>query len=174
MQHCSCCLHANTAAELEDVGEEGKRPDPSHTQIHIHYKIGHFALLLVVGLRWLNAVQLFLGVRPLLFFSIINSIVDAPDVRASHIDNIMDFDMENYNECQIKFASLHYSHTLWKERSIKMIDMDAKPNNNYFYFFLHFFRMTEKARQQRLGHHAAFLWPVSQLVKPLLQQPGGF
>lgn len=134
MQHCSCCLHANTAAELEDVGEEGKRPDPSHTQIHIHYKIGHFALLLVVGLRWLNAVQLFLGVRPLLFFSIINSIVDAPDVRASHIDNIMDFDMENYNECQIKFASLHYSHTLWKERSIKMIDMDAKPNNIFFFY----------------------------------------
>lgn len=36
VQHCSCCLHANAVAKLEDVGEEGKRPEPAHTHIHRH------------------------------------------------------------------------------------------------------------------------------------------
>lgn len=34
MQRCSCCLHANAAAELEDVGEEGKRPEHAPTNTH--------------------------------------------------------------------------------------------------------------------------------------------
>lgn len=34
VQRCSCCLHANAAAELEDVGEEGKRPEHAPTNTH--------------------------------------------------------------------------------------------------------------------------------------------
>lgn len=36
VQHCSCCLNANAVAKQEDVGEEGKRPEPAHTHIHRH------------------------------------------------------------------------------------------------------------------------------------------
>lgn len=36
VQRCSRCLHANAAAELVDVGEEGKRPEPTYSYTHTH------------------------------------------------------------------------------------------------------------------------------------------
>lgn len=36
VQHCICRLHANVEAELENVGEEGKRPESAHTYTHKH------------------------------------------------------------------------------------------------------------------------------------------
>jgi len=45
VQRCSCCLHANAAAELEDVGGEGKRPEHAYTHTHTHTHtpaISHF------------------------------------------------------------------------------------------------------------------------------------
>lgn len=48
VQRCSRCLHANAAAELVDVGEEGKRPEPTHTHTHATCQ---FTLLLVENQR---------------------------------------------------------------------------------------------------------------------------
>ncbi|CAL8379076.1 unnamed protein product [Boreogadus saida] len=31
VQEHSCCLHANIEAALENVGDEGKRPEPAHS-----------------------------------------------------------------------------------------------------------------------------------------------
>lgn len=42
VQCCSRCLHANAAAELVDVGEEGKRPEPTHTHTHTQPASSHF------------------------------------------------------------------------------------------------------------------------------------
>jgi len=58
VQRCSCCLHANAAAELEDVGGEGKRPEPAHTNTHVH-KITtcHFTPLLVENQNRLDVLM---------------------------------------------------------------------------------------------------------------------
>lgn len=50
VQRCSRCMHANAAAELVDVGEEGKRPEPTHPHTHTHATC-QFTLLLVENQR---------------------------------------------------------------------------------------------------------------------------
>lgn len=58
VQCCSCCLHANAAAELEDVGEEGKRPEHAPTNTHTHtITTCHFTPFLVENQNRLDVLM---------------------------------------------------------------------------------------------------------------------